>query len=184
LRRDAVLAAALLGGVDPGWQPLLRRLVDRLDDGAAWLARAARATLHGDLHPRNILVDVGTDGTGVRHAFIDLDDVRTGPATLELGAWVADAHYRAMLDRRAPQQAAAACDALLAAYADASRQRIDRAALAWSAAHHLLCQRARRGVVNLKPGRYAGVPALLAMAEAILRAGTVEAAWETAGAAA
>ena len=178
LRAQSAKAADLLGCVEPGWQPLLARLVDRLDAGAGWIDGAAPATLHGDLHPRNILVD--RQAGAVRHAFIDLDDVHTGPALVELGVWVADAHYRALLDGLAPAQVAASCGAFLAAYTEASGERVDSAQLAWSAAHHLLCQRAYRAVANLKAGRFASIPALLALADAIAEAGSVDAAYDAA----
>ena len=176
LMAQAARAADLLGGIEPQWRPRLARLSTRLAAGAAALDGAGPATLHGDLHPHNILVD--SDASGTRHAFIDLDDIHRGPAAIELGAWIADAHYRALHGGVAPAQVASACNAFLAAYAQGTGRRIDAAALAWSAAHHLLCQRAYRGVANLKPGRFAAVPALLALADRIAQAGTIDAAFD------
>ena len=138
--------------------------------------------MHGDLHPNNILVAQRAGGTC--HAFIDLDDLHRGPAAVELGAWVADAFYRALLDGRDPATQAASCHAFLAAYAQASGHAVDSAALAWSTAHHLLCRRAHGGVANLKPGRFAGVPALLALADRVGQAGNVAAAFGSVGEAA
>jgi Phosphotransferase enzyme family len=170
LRSQARHAAELLGGVEPAWRPLLARLEGRLAQGAAALAWEPAATLHGDLHPRNILVD------GARLAFIDLDSVHTGPAVLELGGWVADTLYRATLEGVPLQRVAPSWRAFLAAHAHTSGHAADEALLAWSAAHHLLCKRAYRGVANLKPGRLEAVPALLALANAIAAAGSVDAA--------
>jgi aminoglycoside phosphotransferase (APT) family kinase protein len=204
-RRAAVRRAAeLLARVEPAWQPVLARLVDGLEAGSAALSREAVATLHGDLHPRNILVgaaevdgdgdvDGGGDGSGPGpqlgsqpghadppFALIDLDGVHAGPAVLELGAWVADALYRATLGGIAPSVAAPAWRAFLAAHAQASGRQADPALLAWSTAHDLLCKRALRCVANLKPGRWLAVPRLLALADAIVRAGHVDAALEAA----
>ena len=162
--------AALLGQVEPAWKPLLTSLVDQLAAGAGAWQREPAVTLHGDLHPRNILVD------GQQLAFIDLDSVCSGPALIELGAWVADAMYRAVLGGVAQHRAATSTRAFLAACADASGRAVDESLLAWSTAHHLLCQRAYRCVANLKPGRFEAVPALLALAESIARAGSVDAA--------
>jgi hypothetical protein len=53
---------------------------------------------------------------------------------------------------------------------------VDASLLAWSTAYNLLCQRAYRCVANLKPGRFEAVPALLALADSIASAGTVDAA--------
>ena len=178
LRDETTRAAELLGGVEPAWRPALARLLDRLERRAAWLAGAEAATLHGDLHPRNILVDAACDGAPL--AFLDLDGVKRGPAAIELGGWIADAHYRALLDGRAAAHVAVSCAAFLDAYAEAVGRRVDAAALAWGAARHLLCRRACGGLASLKPGRFAAIPALLAMAEAIATAGTVDAAFDAA----
>ncbi|MDH3210293.1 MAG: aminoglycoside phosphotransferase family protein, partial [Burkholderiaceae bacterium] len=59
--------AAILGLVEPGWQPLLGRLVSALEAGAHKLASLPVVTLHGDLHPHNILLD------GRHLTLIDLD---------------------------------------------------------------------------------------------------------------
>ena len=170
LRAQVRRAAELLARVEPAWQPLLNSLAIELDAGAAALDSQPLATLHGDLHPRNILVD------GAQLTFIDLDSVHVGPAVIELGGWVADMLYRATLDSVAPQQAAPSWRAFLAAYAAASGRSINASLLAWSTARHLLCRRARGCVANLKPGRFEAVPALLALAEAIASAGSIDAA--------
>ena len=169
LRQQPRRVAELLGQVEPAWKPLLTRLVIRLEAGSGALEREAAVTLHGDLHPRNILVD------GESHAFIDLDSACRGPAVIELGAWVADALYRAVLDGIAPWQGAPSWRAFLAAHAHASGHAADESLLAWSTAHNLLCQRAYRCVANLKPGRFEAVPELLALADSIASAGTVDA---------
>ncbi|CAD5373920.1 Phosphotransferase family protein [Rubrivivax sp. A210] len=182
LRAQRERAAALLAQVQPAWQPLLERLCAALQAGEGLLAGLPPSTLHGDLHPNNILVDARHGSC--RQAFIDLDDVQQGPAVLEVGGWIADAHYRAIVDGHAPAAASAAADLFLAAYVQTAGQALEPAALAWAAAHHLLCRRACGGVANLKPGRYAAVPALLEVAAAIACAGSVDAALDTAGEAA
>jgi hypothetical protein len=170
LRAQVQRCAAMLSAVEPAWQPLLTRLAARLIAGAAALAAEPAATLHGDLHPRNILVD------GERLSFIDLDGVHTGPAVFELGAWVADTLYRAALGGAASWCAAPGCHAFLAAHASASGRAANAKLLAWSTAHDLLCKRAYRCVANLKPGRFEIVPQLLAWAETIAAAGNVDVA--------
>lgn len=162
-------AAALLLAVDPAWRPLLDRLVPRLGAGVAALADEPLATLHGDLHARNILLDAGEP------AFIDLDGAHRGPAVLELGGWLADACHHALLEGRSPVDAWAAQQPLLHAHAEAVGRSPDPRLLAWSTAHHLLCRRACGGIGNLKPGRYAAVPALLALADTLLATGRPDA---------
>ena len=179
LRAQVYQAVNLLEQVQPAWRPVLHRLAQRLDVGAAALAGQAAVTLHGDLHPRNILVDgahMAQMAQMAHMALIDLDSVCRGPAVIELGGWVADMHHRALLSGRPVQQTARSVDAFLAAYAQASGQPVEEALLAWSAAHHLLCKRAYRGVANLKPGRFEAVPRLLALADAIAGAGSIQGA--------
>jgi|CXWL01.1.fsa_nt_gi Ser/Thr protein kinase RdoA (MazF antagonist) len=167
LRAQVAQAVQLLQPVEPAWRPLLQRLSQRLDAGAAALAAEPLVTLHGDLHARNILLD------GAQLAFIDLDSVCRGPAVLELGGWVADLLYRATLAGAPPPRTRVGADAFLAAYAQAAGRAAPPALLAWSVAHQLLCKRAYRCVANLKPGRFEAVPRLLALADAIAGAGSL-----------
>lgn len=169
LRTQVHGAVALLSRVEPAWQPMLARLAARLQSGAEALAGEPVVTLHGDLHPRNILVDGG------QLAFIDLDGVHAGPAVLELGAWVADLLYRAALDGAAPDRALASGRAFLSAYSADGGRAVEHPLLAWSTAHDLLCKRAYRCVANLKPGRFEIVPQLLSLADAIAATGRLDA---------
>ena len=139
----------VLGHVLPAARDTLRQAVDGLAEGIDALSSLPMATLHGDLHARNLLVD------GDTLAFIDLDGLRRGPAVLELGAWIADGMYRALLEEASPLRDSAGWQSLLDAYAEAGGIVPPARTLAWATAWHLLCQRAWRCVVNLKPGRFA-----------------------------
>jgi hypothetical protein len=154
--------------LDADWRPLLRRvqaaLSSRLQHHGSALMQQGQVTMHGDLHPGNLLIHAG------RLAFVDLDDLHTGPAVLELGAWLAYTLSRAVLHGAPMAQARQSCSAFLQAYAQASGQAVDDTWLAWGTAHHLLCRRACGGLATLKPGRYAAVPRLLALADAITQA--------------
>jgi aminoglycoside phosphotransferase (APT) family kinase protein len=171
LRQQPHDVAEMLCLVEPGWRPLLDRLLHALDLAADTLPAQPTVTLHGDLHPRNLLL--GDDG---RLSLIDLDDVHQGPAVIELGSWVADGLYRAVIENQAPRSVAPGWRAFLGAYRDAGGALPDEPLLAWSTAHQLLCQRAYRCVANLKAGRFAAVPALLALAGTIARARSLDAA--------
>jgi Phosphotransferase enzyme family len=177
LRTQQAAAAELLARVWPSWRTRLARLASRLAAGAAALDGEAITTLHGDLHPRNILVDGAQHGA--QHAFIDLDSVRRGPAVIDLGAWVADGFYRTVIEGIEPRRACPSLQHFLQGHADAAGRDQNAALLAWSTAHHLLCQRAVRCVANLKPGRFAAVPTLLALAEVIAVTGRIDAAAAT-----
>ena len=142
----------------PGARADLADAAAHLSRGLHWLSGAPLASLHGDLHPRNVLAE------GERLSIIDLDGLRRGPALLELGGWVADGIYRAVLDGAEPLRDAPNWQALLAAYAAAGGNHPAPAALAWATAWMLLTQRAWRCVVNLKPGRFAIAPHLVTLA--------------------
>ncbi|MFZ2650305.1 MAG: phosphotransferase [Burkholderiaceae bacterium] len=159
-----------LAAVEPLWEDELRGLERGLAEGADCLRGEAPVTLHGDLHPRNILV------TAQRLGLIDLDSVCQGAAVLDLGDWVADVLYRAMLGGQDLGAALARCRSFLSGYVAGGGAPVSETALAWSTANSLVCQRAWRAVVNLKPGRYALVEPLLRTASAIQRAASIDAA--------
>ncbi len=110
----------------------LDALATRLTAGLSHLRGLPNLTLHGDLHPRNLLVHED------RLGLIDLDSVRHGPALLELGDWVADALYRALLAGTPAATVLPACRAFVVAYAQASGWHPAEPALAWSVAHSLV----------------------------------------------
>ncbi len=164
------LVCETLVSVEPGWESAVRSLASSLAVGVDAVCAEKDVTLHADLHPRNILV------AGDRFGLIDLDSVCRGPAVADLGDWIADALYRALLGGQSIATALVACRGFVRAYAGVSGTPCSEASLAWSTANSLFCQRAWRSVVNLKPGRYALVEPLLDAAAAIARAGSIDAA--------
>jgi Phosphotransferase enzyme family len=173
LQERLQLVVQTLAMVEPGWERALRRLELGLAQGITGVLGEPDVTLHGDLHPRNVLV--AADGP----ALIDLDSARLGAPLHDLGDWFADTLYRALLCGHDIGDALASCRAFLRGYAAGGGSAAPEAWLAWSTANSLLCQRAWRCVVNLKPGRYALVEPLLRMAGAIQRAGSINAAAES-----
>ena len=170
-QRQQALALLQAAGLvqDDAHQPRLSRLAGWLQQAADALVKQPAVTLHGDLHPANLLVD------GDRLWLIDFDSVRIGPAALELGGWVADSLQRALLTGQPLVDAARSWRAFLAGYEAAGGAAVPGQLLAWGAVHHLVCRRASGNVANLKPGRLAAVPQLLRWAEQIAAAGSVEA---------
>jgi thiamine kinase-like enzyme len=160
----------VLGNVLPASHDALQSAVALLETGLDNLNHTPAATLHGDLHARNILAEAGQLG------LIDLDGLRRGPAVLELGAWIADGMYRALLDGAAPARDSASWQAMLDGYGSANGQVPRPRELAWATAWNLLCQRAWRCVVNLKPGRYAIAPRLVELARDVAASCELEAA--------
>jgi hypothetical protein len=169
-RTRLVEACEILACVLPGSRGTLQRTVAILSTWLDGLAGAPAVTLHGDLHPRNILVDGG------QLAFIDLDGLQRGPAVLELGGWIAGSMYRALLDDAAPTRESAAWQALLDAYAGAGGAMPGPHDLALTTAWNLLCERAWRCVVNLKPGRFAIAPRLIELASEVASKHSLETA--------
>lgn len=148
--------------VQPALQPRLQHIATALQAGLADACPAMPCTLHGDLHPRNVLAD------DQHLSLIDLDNAHHGLAVLELGSWRAEALYRGQLEGHDWARAEAAGTAFLRGYAEAGGDVFGPRQLAWATAWQLLCQRVWRCVANLKPGRYALVPGLLALTEALL----------------
>ena len=167
--RQRMVAETLLR-IEPRWSLLIQSLATALNEGLAGLSDASAVTLHTDLHPGNIIVHQA------RHGLIDLDGVRSGPAVLDLGDWIGDSLYRALLAGTDVATALVACRLFQQAYAHHGGERISEATLAWATANSLFCQRAWRCAVNLKPGRFALVEPLLELACAIARAGSIDAA--------
>ena len=171
LRQLPLTVAAALAEADASWAQPAQALAQALARRVSELALSPMVTLHGDLHPRNLLLsERGALG------LIDLDSVRRGPAVLDLGGWVADALYRALLADADPASALPACHAFIEAHAQALGQRTAEHLLAWAVAYQLLCQRGWRALVNLKPGRYERIGALLHLARQLLDGGHIDAA--------
>lgn len=155
---------ALVCTVQPALAARAGRVAARLAAGLPHLGRGAPAlcTLHGDLHPRNLMLD------GAALCLIDLDGACRGPALLDLGSWLADALYRAHLGGQRDEGVEAGRQGFLAGYVQAGGQGFGTRPIAWATAWQLWCQRVWRCIVNLKPGRYALLPGLLAQTEALL----------------
>lgn len=157
--RDLVCSAS------PGLARAADSLALRLLVGAVDIDADPTATLHGDLHSRNVLV--GED----RLYFIDLDRIGQGPAIAELGSLIAERIASdCVLGRPADL---AVIHALVSGYQRHGNQAIPRDQLDWHVAAALLRERAARAVTSLKPGRFESLPALIRTAEGILR-GTMD----------
>lgn len=92
--------------------------------------------LHGDLHPKNVLVHA----SGV--SLVDLDQAGVGAAAAELGGTLARLWCPRPGDEISAGAATAAAEALLASYAPLPPRRV----LVWYAAAALLVERAARAV--------------------------------------
>lgn len=118
------------------------------------------ATLHGDLHARNILV--GHD----RAYLIDLDRVSLGPPLHELGSLLAEIAGRPAYAGELPDARPLA--RIVARYRAASALAFPVESASWHCAAGLLCGQARRAVTSLKPGWHDVLPRLVGAARWIL----------------
>jgi streptomycin 6-kinase len=120
---------------------------------------APTSLLHGDLHPKNVLVHPG----GV--SLVDLDQAGTGPAAAELGGLLARLWCPRPSDPIEAGTAEAAAAALLEAY-DRPPATED---LVWFAAAALLAERAVRAVSRVDLDGIAALERVLATAHGWLR---------------
>lgn len=145
-RPDVADEAAALG----------RRLV------AARPAASAPAFLHGDLHPKNVLVD------GEDVSLIDFDSASWGAPANDLGSMIARLHHGALLGEMGGGITPAIAEAFLAGHAGRGGPAVPLAELRWHTAAALVVERALRSVTRLHPGGLAALPATLAAASAAL----------------
>jgi aminoglycoside phosphotransferase len=127
-------AGELVATARPDLADLTGRLVARLAASAP-VARPA-VLLHGDLHPKNVLVH----GTGI--SLVDLDQAAAGPPAAELGGLLARLWCPRPADGIEPGVGEAAAAAVLASYP----RRLDDHDLRWYAAAALLVERGGRAV--------------------------------------
>lgn len=160
LQAEIRRAAATLLAAAPAASTDVESLSADLQRRIGSIDTEARATLHGDLHSKNILVDTQ------RVHLIDLDRLGKGPALAELGSLLAELVLRDCVAGGSPDWARVA--GVAAEYRRASAVQLDFAELGWHVAAALLRERAYRCVTSLKPGRLEILPALLAAARSAL----------------
>ena len=150
LRPAGVLAdvrerAQVIAYARPQLRPALDRIVRALSKSQPHAGAAA--TLHGDLHPKNVFL------MGDRVWLIDLDAIRRGPAEHDLASWIACMLYRACLRGEPLAGALAAALEFVDGYESGRGALVDARALDWYTAAALLSERAYRVLSRLKSGR-------------------------------
>jgi tRNA A-37 threonylcarbamoyl transferase component Bud32 len=151
-------AAELIARACPEAAGEAHALADRLEcagDGGpdAWL--------HGDLHPKNVLVD------GDRVGLVDLDQGGAGPAAADLGSVLAGLRYSRVVDNLDARRADELARAFLAGYA-AERPLPAEDDLRRYTAAALLAERALRAVNRIRPAGLARLRPLLTDATELL----------------
>lgn len=153
-------AVAVAGAACPSQSSVLASLQDALHARLDLVDPEPRATLHGDLHARNVLVG------GERAWLIDLDRAGSGLPGAELGGLLADLAARDCAAGRAPSLER--FDALAAEYGRHVPWALPRREARWHYAAALLRRSAYRCVTRLRPGALEALPRVLAAAGAAL----------------
>jgi len=158
---DAIAnAAAIVSRAAPEHASSAMRLAEKLTARARAIDSAPDATLHGDLHSRNILV--GPD----RVSLIDMDRVSTGDAYAELGSLLAELAYRSCV-RAEPIDTDTLAEVVDGYFGEGQGAALAET-VAWHLAAALLHERARRAVTSLKPGWREALPFVLEAARCAL----------------
>lgn len=118
------------------------------------------ATLHGDLHLRNIIAV--PDG---RIGLIDFDNLRRGDSLIDLGSLAAYLHYRGLLALAPSAQADREIELICQGYEDESGEEIDHTRLRFWTATSLMNERAWRTLTRLRPDGAEILEKLLTLAE-------------------
>jgi tRNA A-37 threonylcarbamoyl transferase component Bud32 len=161
-------ARAMLHQALPGLALPLDAVVDRLLLQTTSLRFGRGATLHADLHPKNLFA------TRSAIALIDFDNVAFGPPLVDIGSMIAALYASALLDGGLPVRAQHKIASFLAGYRAHSPFAITAFELGWYTAAALIAERACRCITRLKAGRLEIVADLIDLAD---RCSAGEFAW-------
>ena len=152
-------AATTISQARPEIAALAQRLADKLIADYEKIPNATPVLLHGDLHPKNILMD------GERLFLLDLDQAATGAAALDVGSVIAGLYCEACTGLLTDADCSSLINAFVAGYGRAEDS------LRWYVAAALLEERALRAVTRIRFGGLEKLPEILATAEAVLNGG-------------
>jgi Ser/Thr protein kinase RdoA (MazF antagonist) len=155
-RRKAV---TLIVRAIPQLQPAVAALDARLTRVAP--LHDALGSLHGDLHPRNAVVD------GARLTLIDVEEMACGARAADLGSLLSRGICGRVVEDFTPAAMALASEALLEGYASVTALP-NGDTLTWHTAAALLVERAQRAVARLNEPILRRLDALIAEANRLL----------------
>jgi phosphotransferase family enzyme len=140
-------SAALLCRLSPNLRDELGSSIKDLIAVSDRIGLGPIATLHGDLHLKNLFV------TDDRVALIDLDNLSRGDPLRDVGSFVASLHYRGLIEGRGSQFAEESSSWFIRSYRANAEWEVSEWALNWHIAAALIYERAYRCVTRLKVGR-------------------------------
>lgn len=159
--------AATISEARPDVAAAVQELTSKLIAQHKIYSAGERVFLHGDVHPKNFLLDRG------HLCLLDLDQAAIGVAAVDLGSVIAGLHCDACTGSLAWHEASSLTDAILAGYGPPdSFQKL--ASLRWHVAAALLHERALRAVTRIRPRVLRKLPQLLQLAESVLKGGISE----------
>ena len=154
-------ATATISQARPDVAATVHRLSTKL---SAQYANCQPVFLHGDVHPKNILVNDD------QLFLLDLDQAATGAAEVDLGSVIAGLYCDACTGTRTWPEASSLKQALLAGYGAPP----DSPTLRWHIAAALLQERALRAVTRVRTATLQKLNDLLLTAETVLNGGISE----------
>lgn len=155
-------AVATIARVRPEVGDLARQLTHKLIAHRDQFSESEPVLLHGDLHPKNVLV------ADERLFLLDLDQAATGAAAFDVGGVIAGLYFEACVGLVTPTQLSSLISAFLTGY---SLARESQRSLRWYIAAALLEERALRAVTRIRFGGLQKLLEILTTAETVLDGG-------------
>jgi Phosphotransferase enzyme family len=155
------VVGSMLTQYRPACRAVLEPVIARLTAQAESIPTNPTATLHGDLHVKNLFLTEG------RIAIIDLDNVCEGPPAWDIGSFAAGLLAGAVTTPASLRRIAGHLQIFLEHYNQRSPSAVDMSAVAWCTAVALVIERSHRCVTRLKAGRRGQIEALLNLADRI-----------------
>lgn len=159
--------AATIGQARPDVAAEVQRLHDKLIAQHAMYSAGEHVFLHGDLHPKNILLD------RERLWLLDFDQAARGVAAIDLGSVIAGLHCDACIGSLTWREVSSLTHAILAGYGSLTAFGTLES-IRWHVAAALLHERALRAVTRIRTRVLDKLPQLLRIAEAVLNGGIGE----------
>ncbi|MBK7601893.1 MAG: aminoglycoside phosphotransferase family protein [Acidobacteria bacterium] len=159
IRRKLDSTVDLISRARPDLQTKLLEVAGRLVSRFDSIPVEKNATLHGDLHLKNIFVQDDR-----RIAFIDLDNICSGDPTMELGSFIAYLYFRGLVEKRDLDQIEKLAASFIRAYAETGKVDPDERSLRWHIAAALIHERAYRCLTRLKGDRFHLIDNLIGLA--------------------
>ncbi|HEY2962023.1 MAG TPA: phosphotransferase [Pyrinomonadaceae bacterium] len=154
-------AAETIGRARPDVASLVQDVTDKLNAQFGQCGKDEPVFLHGDVHPKNILLD------NDRLVLLDLDQAAAGAAAVDLGSVIAGLYCDACAGSISWRQALSLRRAFLSGYGAPQNSQV----LRWHIAAALVQERALRSVTRIRTANLLKLPQILQTAKAVLNGG-------------